>query len=96
MLRASSDGGGSGAYFKEEIRQQLVSMFGSERVLRGGLRVYSTYDPLLQRAAEQAISARVAEIGKARRGAKRLQGSLVAIDPVHRRRRRARRRTELR
>ncbi len=56
-------------------------MFGSERVLRGGLRVYSTYDPLLQRAAEQAIRARIAEIGKARRGAKRLQGSLVAIDP---------------
>ena len=81
MLRASDDGGGSGAYFKEEIRQRLVSMFGSERVLRGGLRVYSTYDPLLQRAAEQAIRARIAEIGKARRGAKRLQGSLVAIDP---------------
>ena len=81
MLRASDDGGGSGAYFQEEIRQRLVSMFGSERVLRGGLRVYSTYDPLLQRAAEQAIRARIAEIGKARRGAKRLQGSLVAIDP---------------
>ena len=57
-------------------------MFGSERVLRGGLRVYSTYDPLLQRAAEQAIRTRVAEIAKARPRAKDLQGSLVAIDPV--------------
>jgi penicillin-binding protein 1A len=80
-LRASGDSGGSGAYFQEEIRQRLVSMFGSERVLRGGLRVYSTYEPLLQRAAEEAISARLTEMGKVRRGATRLQGSLVAIDP---------------
>ncbi len=79
-LRAASDG--DGAYFQEQIRQQLVAMFGSERVLRGGLRVYSTYDPRLQRAAEEAIRARVAEIGKMRRGAKDLQGSLVAIDPA--------------
>ena len=57
-------------------------MFGSERVLRGGLRVYSTYDPLLQRAAEQAIRTRVAEIAKAQRRAQDLQGSLVAIDPA--------------
>lgn len=81
LLRASSDPGGE--YFQEEIRRQLVSMFGSERVLRGGLRVYSTYDPLLQRAAEQAIRTRVAEIAKARPRAKDLQGSLVAIDPVN-------------
>ena len=73
--------GGSGEYFQEEIRRQLVTMFGAERVLRGGLRVYSTYDPLLQRAAEQAVQTRVAEIAKARR-AKELQGSLVAIDPA--------------
>ena len=50
VLRASGDG--SGAYFQEEIRRQLVSMFGSARVLRGGLRVYSTYDPVLQRALD--------------------------------------------
>jgi 1A family penicillin-binding protein len=81
LLRASGDPGGE--YFKEEIRGQLVSMFGSERVLRGGLRVYSTYDPVLQRAAEQAIRERVAEIAKARPLAKDLQGSLVAIDPIN-------------
>jgi len=81
LLQMSGDPGGE--YFKEEIRRQLVSMFGSERVLRGGLRVYSTYDPVLQRAAEQAIRGRVAEIAKARPRAKDLQGSLVAIDPMN-------------
>ena len=72
----------TGAYFQEEIRRQLVSMFGQERVLRGGLRVRSTYDPDLQRAAELAISTRIAEIAKARRQARDLQGSLVALDPA--------------
>ena len=72
----------TGGYFQEAIRRQLVSMFGQERVLRGGLRVRSTYDPDLQRAAELAIATRVGEIAKARRGARDLQGSLIALDPA--------------
>jgi 1A family penicillin-binding protein len=71
----------TGLYFQEEVRRQLFAMFGGEKVLRGGLRVYSTYDPKLQRAAEQAIATRIAQIAKARRAARDLQGSLVAIDP---------------
>ena len=78
----SASHAGGGEYFQEEIRRQLVSKFGSERVLRGGLRVYSTYEPPLQRAAEQAVRARVAEIAKTQRRAQDLQGSLVAIDPA--------------
>ncbi|MDQ3417796.1 MAG: PBP1A family penicillin-binding protein [Acidobacteriota bacterium] len=69
-----------GAYFREELRRQLVAQFGNERVLRGGLRVYSTYDPVLQKAAEQAIVGRITQIAKARRQAKDLQGSLVSMD----------------
>jgi penicillin-binding protein 1A len=49
-------------------------------VLRGGLRVYSTYDPVLQKAAEHAVTGRIAQIAKSRRQAKDLQGSLVSID----------------
>ncbi|HEV3485303.1 MAG TPA: PBP1A family penicillin-binding protein, partial [Vicinamibacterales bacterium] len=71
----------TGLYFQEEVRRQLFAMFGGDRVLRGGLRVYSTYDPKLQRAAEQAIATRVAQIAKMRRAARDLQGSLVAIEP---------------
>ncbi len=69
-----------GAYFREELRRQLVAQFGNERVLRGGLRVYSTYDPVLQKAAEEAVSGRIAQIAKSRRQARDLQGSLVSID----------------
>ena len=71
----------TGAYFEEEVRRQLFSMFGADRVLRGGLRVYSTYDPALQEAAERAISSRVAQITRWRSRARDLQGSLVSMDP---------------
>lgn len=70
----------TGLYFQEELRRQLFAMFGGDRVLRGGLRVYSTYDPALQRAGEQAIARRIAQIVKGRPRARNLQGSLVAID----------------
>jgi penicillin-binding protein 1A len=73
---------GNGLYFQEELRRQLVAQFGAERVLRGGLRVYSTYDPDLQHQAERVISTRIAQLAKSRSRARDLQGSLVAMDPV--------------
>jgi penicillin-binding protein 1A len=79
VLNTSNDP--TGLYFQEEVRRQLFAMFGGARVLAGGLRVYSTYDPKLQRAAEEAISTRIAQIVKRRPRARQLQGSLVAIDP---------------
>ena len=73
--------GGTGAYFQEEVRRQLFQQFGAERVLRGGLRVYSTYDPALQLEAERAITTRIEQIAKVRKAARDLQGSLVAMSP---------------
>ena len=74
--------GDSGLYFQEELRRQLFALFGADRVLRGGLRVYSTYDPELQREAESAVLTRIAEIVKSRPAARDLQGSFVAMDPA--------------
>jgi penicillin-binding protein 1A len=71
-----------GEYYQEEVRRQLVALFGGERVLRGGLRVYTAYDPALQREAEKAVRTRIAQIAKVRRAARDLQGSLVAMDPL--------------
>ena len=78
-LAASSSG--TGLYFQEEIRRQLFQMFGADRVLRGGLRVYSTYDPAMQLQAERAIALRLTEISKKRPAARDLQGSLVTMSP---------------
>lgn len=71
----------TGKYYEEEVRRILFSMFGADRVLRGGLRVYSSYDPVLQREAEEAVQTRIAQIAKRRRAARELQGSLVSLDP---------------
>ena len=45
-------------YFQEEVRRQLFAMFGAERVLRGGLRVYSTYDPRSSRPPSGPMTSR--------------------------------------
>lgn len=78
-----------GQYFKEEVRKQLVRWFGSERVYQDGLRVETTLDLDLQRAAEGEVARALAEIEQrqARRGRRRashedvLQAALVALDP---------------
>ena len=71
-----------GRYFQEEVRRQLVARFGGQQVLKGGLRVYTGYDPAMQCAAEQTISSRIAQIVKTRKSARDLEGSLVALDPA--------------
>jgi penicillin-binding protein 1A len=74
-----------GQYFKDEVRRQLVEQFGSERVEQGGLLVYTTIDPYMQRAADAAVDQSIAEIEKSlpKRTTPRdpLQAALIAIDP---------------
>jgi len=85
-----------GLYFKEQVRRELVERFGGTRVAQGGLRVYTTIDPALQRAAEKTIEDGAAAIER-RRGYAHprrtlggreaddldyLQGALVSLDPT--------------
>jgi penicillin-binding protein 1A len=77
-----------GEYFKEEVRKQLIQQFGAERVYEGGLKVYTTMDPNLQRTAEvevlravRGIEARQGRVGRIGSGDEALQGALVALDP---------------
>ena len=42
-------------YFFGYVRDELVRVYGEARVRHGGLRVYTTIDPRLQRAAREAI-----------------------------------------
>ncbi|MDY0340316.1 MAG: transglycosylase domain-containing protein [Coriobacteriia bacterium] len=44
-------------YFVEYVRRELLEALGSERLYRGGLRIYTTLDPAVQRAAEEAARA---------------------------------------
>ena len=58
-----------GLYFKEQVRRELVERFGWQRVYQGGLRVYTTIQPEMQKAAEAMIEDGLADIEK-RRGYK--------------------------
>ncbi|HXE81529.1 MAG TPA: PBP1A family penicillin-binding protein [Vicinamibacterales bacterium] len=79
-----------GQYFKEYVRQALVQQFGWERVYQGGLRVFTTIDMEMQRAAEKALEEALEEIERLRRRRMKqagepgeeppLQGALVAIE----------------
>ena len=84
-----------GRYFKEEVRRQLVERFGAERVEEGGLLVYTTIDPAMQRAADAALDEGLATVEKsipgkrAAKGARPsaaksepLQAALISIDPT--------------
>jgi penicillin-binding protein 1A len=88
---------GFGQYFKEEVRKQLVQKFGSDRVYQGGLKVYTTLDLDVQKAAEAEVQRSLADIEqRARRRASPvparvdagttsgdpLQAALVAMDPT--------------
>jgi membrane carboxypeptidase/penicillin-binding protein len=70
-----------GGYFQEEVRRQLVARFGGQRVLQGGLRVYTGYDPEMQCAAEKVVRSRIDQIVKGRKAVRDLEGSLVALEP---------------
>ncbi|HSE96055.1 MAG TPA: penicillin-binding protein 1A [Methylomirabilota bacterium] len=54
-LVASDRRWGSGQYFLDHLQEILEAKFGSDLLYRGGLSVYTTLDPLVQRAAEQAL-----------------------------------------
>jgi penicillin-binding protein 1A len=83
-------GEGFGQYFKEEVRRFLVQRFGWERVYQGGLKVYTTVDLEMQKAAETEVARAIAEIEQ-RQGKRRnaqdaetespLQAALVSLDP---------------
>ena len=75
-------------YFKEEVRKQLVQRFGWERVYQGGLKVYTTLDPEMQKVAEAEVARSIADIEQRQLkkhtqvGSDPLQAALVALDPT--------------
>ncbi|MEO7136037.1 MAG: PBP1A family penicillin-binding protein, partial [Vicinamibacterales bacterium] len=71
----------TGPYFAGVIRDILFEQFGMDRVLTGGLRVYTTLDANVQRFAEESVGRRLAELDKNQRQGGPLQAALVAIEP---------------
>ena len=79
----------TGLHFKEIVRRQLVERFGKAAVYQERLRVYTTIDPEMQKAAEAAVAGSLREIESRLRPRNKkstvdepLQASLIAIDPA--------------
>ena len=75
-----------GRFFKEHVRRELISRFGEARVYEGGLRVYTTIDLEMQRAADAEVQRVLKELdgrrsARARANPATLQAALVALDP---------------
>jgi 1A family penicillin-binding protein len=77
-----------GRFYKEHVRRELVARFGEAKLYEGGLKVYTTLDLDMQRAADAEVQKALAELEK-RRGPKarsanpaKLQAALIAIEPA--------------
>ena len=55
QLNVQHDPNSLAPYFVEEIRRYLENKYGSDQVHEGGLRVYTSLDMDLQKAANQAV-----------------------------------------
>ena len=60
-------------YFVDYVRQQLINLYGPGKALGGGLRVYTTLNPRMQRLALKAVRATLPK--------RRPEAALVAINP---------------
>jgi penicillin-binding protein 1A len=70
----------SGQYYLEYLQQALEAKFGSDMLYKGGLSVYTTLNPVLQRTAEQTLREGLQTL--AARHAPRVAGKAVAAPPA--------------
>ncbi|MCX7971408.1 MAG: transglycosylase domain-containing protein, partial [Negativicutes bacterium] len=67
-------------YFVDYVTQLLVEKYGEDAVYRDGLRVYTTLDPDMQKAAEQALDI-LPVYHKDKNGIRQPEAAIVAVDP---------------
>jgi penicillin-binding protein 1A len=64
LLNLQKDQNSLAPHYVEEIRRYLEAKYGSDQVLEGGLRVYTSLDMDLQKAARQAVLDGLAGYGR--------------------------------
>ncbi|BAS28327.1 transglycosylase domain-containing protein [Limnochorda pilosa] len=82
---SQAEGRASDRWFVQYVMRQLVDKYhiSYEEIYQGGLRVYTTLDPAMQQAAEQAMTY-VDSLSNERdaNGLRKPQAALVALDPA--------------
>src|SRR5262245_55038266 len=64
-------------HFLEEVRKYLEREYGSQRIYQGGLRVYTTLDPVLQKAATDAVKKGLRGLDRRTRGFVRPEATVL-------------------
>ncbi len=73
----------SAPYFVEAVRRRLLEHLEIDLVYQGGLRVYTTLDSGLQKAAESALEKALSAVDKRHpRRQPKAQGAVLALDPA--------------
>lgn len=74
-------------YFLEEVRKYLEKEYGSQRIYQGGLRVYTTLDPAMQRTAVRSLRDGLRRLDRRARGFVKPETSVLVDgllpDPLH-------------
>ena len=68
------------SYFIDYVTQKMIDKYGADAVYKDGLKIYTTLDMDMQRAAEAAMQ-NLPNIAVDGNGIQQPQGALVAIDP---------------
>ena len=74
----------TGQYFLEYVQQTLEAKYGADMVFKGGLNVYTTLNPTMQLAAEQALRDGLKALeGRTTKGktGEHPEGAIVTIEP---------------
>jgi penicillin-binding protein 1A len=74
----------TGQYFLEYVQQLLEAKYGADMVFKGGLNVYTTLNPSMQLAAEQALREELKALetrSNTARPGEHPEGAVVTIEP---------------
>jgi len=66
-------------YYMNYLSNQLENVVGAQKLYGGGLKIYTTIDPVMQKSAEQAVTSNAASL-KAR-GITAQDMALISVDP---------------
>jgi penicillin-binding protein 1A len=70
-----------GAYFFEEVRKYVERNYGSDALYSGGLKVYTTLDPTLQKYAESALRNGLRDVENQKNGWRKDKENLLSVPP---------------
>ncbi len=79
LVKASTKAGEEASYFIDYVTQTMIEKYGADAVYKEGLKIYTTLDIDMQKAAEEAMK-NLPDMSESN-GIKQPQGALVAIDP---------------